>query len=169
MNDQFNMSIEDVQETLDSENDRERIEIPIGDYVCQIKAPLVIKETGLTDVRQDKSGHNKILMPIVISSIGSELDGQWILEAIYMNNQHDDAGKVKDGFGKRKIAKYAKALGLKSLSSLSEIEGKFVNVEYGPNKRGYNEVREVSTFSADASPQVLTPPPAKQAGEELPF
>ena len=166
-NSEFNMSIEDVQETLDTETKRERIEIPVGEYVCQIKAPLVSKETGLTDVRQDSKGHNKILMPIEIS--GNEaLDGQWIFEAIYMNNQHDDAGKVKDGIGKRKVARYAHALGLKTLSNLNELEGKYVKVDYGPNKNGYNEVREVSAFSfeqgsnmADASPSVLTPPPAK--------
>ena len=160
-------SIEDVQETLDTETKRERIEIPVGEYVCQIKAPLVSKETGLTDVRQDSKGHNKILMPIEIS--GNEaLDGQWIFEAIYMNNQHDDAGKVKDGIGKRKVARYANAVGLKKLSNLSELEGKYVKVEFGPNKNGYNEVREVSAFSSPRGGS--TPPPStKQTGESLPF
>ena len=154
-------SIEDVQETLDTETKRERIEVPAGEYVCEIKAPL-------PDVRQDSKGHNKLLMPIEIS--GNEaLDGQWIFEAIYMNNQHDDAGKVKDGIGKRKVAKYANAVGLKKLSNLNELEGKYVKVDFGPNKNGYNEVREVLAFSADASPQVLSPPSPKQSGEALPF
>ena len=175
-NSEFNMSIEDVQETLDTETKRERIEVPAGVYVCQIKAPLVNKETGLTDVRQDAKGHNKILMPIEIS--GSDaLDGQWIFEAIYMNNQHDDAGKVKDGIGKRKVAKYAHALGLKSLKTLSELEDKFVRIEYAPNKNGYKEVKTVEAFSfeegsnmAEASPSVLTPPPVKEAsGADIPF
>ena len=174
-NSELAFSIEDVQETLDTETKRERIEVPAGDYVCQIKAPLVDRETGLTDVRQDSKGHNKILMPIEIS--GSDaFDGQWIFEAIYMNNQHDDAGKVKDGIGKRKVAKYANALGLKSLKNLSELEDKFVKIEYGPNKNGYKEVKAVSAFSfeqgsnmADASPDVLTPPPAKESGADLPF
>jgi len=152
-------SIEDVQETLDTETKRERIEIPAGEYVCEIKAPL-------PDVRQDSKGHSKLLMPIEIS--GNEaLDGQWIFEAIYMNNQHDDAGKVKDGIGKRKVARYANAVGLKKLSNLSELEGKYVKVDFGPNKNGYNEVREVSAFSAGA--QVLTPPSTKETGEALPF
>ena len=154
-------SIEDVQETLDTETKRERIEIPAGEYVCEIKAPL-------PDVRQDSKGHSKLLMPIEIS--GNEaLDGQWIFEAIYMNNQHDEAGKVKDGIGKRKVARYANALGLKKLSNLSELEGKYVKVDFGPNKNGYNEVREVLAFSADASPQVLSPSSPKQSGEALPF
>ena len=169
-NSEFNMSIEDVQETLDTETKRERIEIPVGEYVCQIKAPLVSKETGLTDVRQDSKGHNKILMPIEIS--GSDaLDGQWIFEAIYMNNQHDDAGKVKDGIGKRKVARYAHALGLKTLSSLNELEGKYVKIDYGPNKNGYNEVREVSAFSTDASPisSILSPPVKEAPGADIPF
>jgi len=167
-NSELNMSIEDVQETLDAETKRERIEIPVGEYVCEIKPPLISKETGLTDVRQDSKGHNKIIMPIEIS--GSDaLDGQWIFEAIYMNNQHDDAGKVKDGIGKRKIARYANALGLKSLKNLSELEGKFVKIEYGPNKNGYNEVRDVSAFSAEASPSVMTAPPVKESGSDIPF
>ena len=152
-------SIEDVQETLATETKRERNEIPAGEYVCDIKAPL-------PDVRQDSKGHSKLLMPIEIS--GNEtLDGQWIFEAIYMNNQHDDAGKVKDGIGKRKVARYANAVGLKKLSNLSELEGKFVKVDFGPNKNGYTEVREVSAFSAGA--QVLTPPSTKETGEALPF
>jgi len=169
-NSEFNMSIEDVQETLDTETKRERIEIPVGEYVCQIKALLVSKETGLTDVRQDAKGHNKIIMPIEIS--GSDaLDGQWLFEAIYMNNQHDDMDKVKDGIGKRRVAKYAHALGLKSLKNLSELEGKFIKIEYGPNKNGFKELREVSAFSADASPvSSLTPPPAKEeSGAGIPF
>ena len=161
-NSELAFSIEDVQQTLETENKRERIEVPAGEYVCEIKAPL-------PDVRQDSEGHSKLLMPIEIS--GNEaLDGQWIFEAIYMNNQHDDAGKVKDGIGKRKVARYAHALGLKTLSNLNELEGKYVKVDYGPNKNGYNEVREVSAFSADASPSVLTPPPAKeQSGADIPF
>ena len=160
-NSELAFSIEDVQQTLETETKRERIEVPAGEYVCEIKAPL-------PDVRQDSKGHSKLLMPIEIS--GNEaLDGQWIFEAIYMNNQHDDAGKVKDGIGTRKVARYAHALGLKTLSSLSELEGKYVKVDYGPNKNGYNEVREVSAFSADASPSVLTPPPAKEAGADIPF
>ena len=168
-NSEFNMSIEDVQETLDTETKRERVEVPAGEYVCQIKAPLVSKETGLTDVRKDSKGHTKVLMPIEISG-DDALDGQWIFEAIYMNNQHDDAGKVKDGIGKRKVARYANALGLKSLKNLSELEGKFIKIEYGPNKNGYKEVREVSAFSADAPPSVLTPPPVKETpGADIPF
>ena len=168
-NSELAFSIEDVQKTLDTETKRERIEIPVGEYVCEIKATL-------PDVRQDSKGHNKLLMPIEIS--GNEaLDGQWIFEAIYMNNQHDDAGKVKDGIGKRKVARYAHALGLKTLTSLTELEGKYVKIDYGPNKNGFNEVREVSAFSfeqgsnmADASPSVLTPPPAKEkAGADIPF
>jgi len=131
-------SIEDVQATLEAENTRERVEVTPGEYVCEIKAPL-------PDVRQDAKGHNKILMPIEISG-NAQFDGQWIFEAIYMNNQHDEAGKVKDGIGKRKVAKYAHALGMKSLSNLSELEGKFVKVSYGPNKRGYNEVSDISPF-----------------------
>ena len=138
MNSDFEMSIEDVQGTLEAENKRERIEVPAGEYVCEIKEPL-------PDVRQDSKGHNKILMPIEISG-NAELDGQWLFEAIYMNNQHDDAGKVKDGIGKRKVARYANACGLKSLKTLGELEGKFVRVKYGPNKNGYKEVKEISPF-----------------------
>jgi hypothetical protein len=161
-NSELAFSIEDVQKTLDTETKRERIEIPVGQYVCEIKATL-------PDVRQDSKGHNKLLMPIEIS--GNEaLDGQWIFEAIYMNNQHDEAGKVKDGIGKRKVARYAHALGLKTLSSLTELEGKYVKIDYGPNKNGFNEVREVSAFSADASPNILTPPPVKEkSGADIPF
>ena len=114
-------------------------------------------------------------MPIEISG-DDALDGQWIFEAIYMNNQHDDAGKVKDDIGKRKVAKYAHALGLKSLKNLTELEDKFVRIEYAPNKKGYKEVKAVEAFSfeeesnmADASPSVLTPPPAKESGADLPF
>ena len=160
-NSELAFSIEDVQQTLETETKRERIEVPAGEYVCEIKAPL-------PDVRQDSKGHNKLLMPIEIS--GNEaLDGQWIFEAIYMNNQHDDAGKVKDGISKRKVARLANAVGLKTLTNLSELEGMFIKVDYGPNKNGYNELREVSAFSADASPDVLTPPPAKESGAGLPF
>ena len=166
-NSELAFSIENVQETLDAET--KRIEIPVGEYVCEIKAPL-------PEVRQDSKGHNKLLMPVEITG-NPQYDGQWIFEAIYMNNQHDDAGKVKDGIGKRKVARYAKALGLKTLANLSELEGKYVKVDFGPNKNGYNEVREVSAFSfeqgsnmADASPSVLTPPPAKeQSGSDIPF
>jgi hypothetical protein len=93
-----------------------------------------------------------------------------------MNNQHDDAGKVKDGIGKRKVARYAHALGMKTLSNLSELEGKFVKVSYGPNKRGYNEVSEIAAFNSTADMSVdtiaktmLTPPPAKEESEALPF
>ena len=160
-NSELAFSIEDVQQTLETENKRERIEVPAGEYVCEIKAPL-------PDVRQDSKGHSKLLMPIEIS--GNEaLDGQWIFEAIYMNNQHDDAGKVKDGISKRKVARLANAVGLKTLTNLSELEGMYIKVDYGPNKNGYNELREVSAFSADASPDVLTPPPAKESGADLPF
>ena len=161
-NSELAFSIEDVQETLETETKRERIEVPAGEYVCQIKAPL-------PDVRQDSKGHNKLLMPIEIS--GNEaLDGQWIFEAIYMNNQHDDAGKVKDGIGKRKVARYAHALGLKTLTNLSELEGKYVKVDYGPNKNGYMEVRKINSFSEDVSPSVLNPPPAKESsGADIPF
>ena len=162
-NSELAFSIEDVQQTLETETKRERIEVPAGEYVCEIKAPLA-------DVRQDAKGHNKLLMPIEIS--GNEaLDGQWIFEAIYMNNQHDDAGKVKDGIGKRKVARYAHALGLKTLTSLSELEGKYVKVDYGPNKNGYNEVREVSAFSVDASPisSILSPPVKEESGAGIPF
>ena len=174
-NSELAFSIEDVQQTLDTQTKRERIEIPVGEYVCQIKALLVSKETGLTDVRKDSKGHTKVLMPIEISG-DDALDGQWIFEAIYMNNQHDDAGKIKDGIGKRKVARYAHALGLKTLSNLTELEGKYVKIDYGPNKNGFNEVREVSAFSfeqgsnmADAPPSVLTPPPAKESGAGIPF
>ena len=79
-------SIEDVQATLEAENTRERVEVPAGEYVCQIKEPL-------PEVRQDSKGHNKILMPIEISGDTSGLDGQWLFEAIYMNNQHDEGNK----------------------------------------------------------------------------
>ena len=162
-NSELAFSIEDVQQTLETETKRERIEVPAGEYVCEIKAPL-------PDVRQDAKGHSKLLMPIEIS--GNEaLDGQWIFEAIYMNNQHDDAGKVKDGIGKRKVARYAHALGLKTLTNLSELEGKYVKVDYGPNKNGYNEVREVSAFSVDASPisSILSPPVKEESGAGIPF
>lgn len=160
MNSEFDFSIEDVQETLEAENKRERIEVPAGDYVCQIKEPL-------PDVRQDSKGHNKILMPIEISG-NAELDGQWLFEAIYMNNQHDDAGKVKDGIGKRKVARYANACGLKSLKNLNELEGKFIKVKYGPNKNGYNEVKDITPFADDG---LSATPPAKEApkGDDLPF
>ncbi len=166
MNAEFDMSIEDVQETLDAEVKREKIEVPVGEYVCQIKEPL-------PDVRQDSKKHNKILMPIEISG-HPELDGQWLFEAIYMNNQHDEAGKVKDGIGKRKIARYANAVGLKSLKSLNELEGAFVKVDYGPNKNGFNEVRKVLPFSDDglSGTGVNTVlPPEKEApkGDDLPF
>ena len=160
-------SIEDVQATLETENSRERVEIPAGDYVCEIKAPL-------SNVRQDSKGHNKILMPIEVTG-NAQYDGQWIFEAIYMNNQHDDAGIVKDGIGKRKVAKYAHALGMKKLSNLSELEGKYVKVTYGPNKRGYNEVSDIEPFSAPLKPMgaegvasILAPPP-KEESEALPF
>ena len=160
-NSELAFSIEDVQETLDTETKRERIEVPEGVYVCQIKEPL-------PDVRQDSKGHNKILMPIEISGDTSGLDGQWLFEAIYMNNQHDDAGKVKDGIGKRKVARYANAVGLKSLKNLNELEGKYVKVDYGPNKNGYNEVRKVLPFADDG---LSATPPAKEApkGDDLPF
>ena len=155
-------SIEDVQETLETEIKRERIEVPAGEYVCQIKAPL-------PDVRQDAKGHSKILLPIEVSG-NPQYEGQWLFEAIYMNNQHDENGKVKDGISKRKVARLANAVGLKSLTNLSELEGKYIKVDYGPNKNGYNELREVSAFSADASSEVLTPPPAKEkSGAGLPF
>ena len=155
-------SIEDVQETLETEIKRERVEVPAGEYVCQIKAPL-------PDVRQDSKGHSKILLPIEVSG-NPQYEGQWLFEAIYMNNQHDDAGKVKDGIGKRKVARYAHAVGLKTLKNLTELEGKMVRVDYGPNKNGYMEVRKINPFSEDASPDVLTPPPAKEeSGADLPF
>jgi len=165
-NDSMDFTIEDVQATLETENSRERVEVPAGEYVCEIKSPL-------PDVKQDAKGHNKILMPIEITgSLNDEFDGQWLWEAIYMNNQHDDAGKVKDGIGKRKVARYASALGMKSLNNLSELEGKYVKVEYGPNKRGYNEVKEVSAFNATptATQATATPtPPAKEEKADLPF
>jgi hypothetical protein len=164
-------SIEDVQATLDTENSRERVEVTAGEYVCEIKAPL-------SNVRQDAKGHNKILMPIEITG-NAQFDGQWIFEAIYMNNQHDDAGKVKDGIGKRKVAKYAHALGMKKLSNLSELEGKHVKVTYGPNKRGYNEVSDIVSFGSNPSPPVddqsninqilATPTSNKEDLESLPF
>jgi hypothetical protein len=166
MNSDFEMSIEDVQETLEAENKRERIEVPAGVYVCQIKEPL-------QEVRQDSKGHNKILMPIEISGDTSGLDGQWLFEAIYMNNQHDEGGKVKDGIGKRKVARYAHACGLKSLKTLGELEGKFVRVDYGPNKNGYNEVKKVNPFSdsAPSAPAPSAPLSSKEAQEkdDLPF
>ena len=164
MNSDFEMSIEDVQETLEAENKRERIEVPAGEYVCEIKEPL-------PDVRQDSKGHNKILMPIEISGDTSGLDGQWLFEAIYMNNQHDEAGKVKDGIGKRKVARYANACGLKSLKTLGELEGKLVKVEYGPNKNGYNEVKQVSPFGGGTPSIPSAPLSSKEAQEkdDLPF
>lgn len=164
-------SIEDVQATLETETNRERVEIPAGEYVCEIKAPL-------SNVRQDSKGHNKILMPIEITG-NAQYDGQWIFEAIYMNNQHDDAGVVKDGIGKRKVAKYANALGMKKLSNLSELEGKHVKVTYGPNKRGYNEVSDIFAFGSNPSPPVndqgnikdilSAPPQTKEETDSLPF
>ena len=164
MNSDFEMSIEDVQGTLEAENKRERIEVPAGEYVCEIKEPL-------PDVRQDSKGHNKILMPIEISGDTSGLDGQWLFEAIYMNNQHDEAGKVKDGIGKRKVARYANACGLKSLKTLGELEGKLVKVEYGPNKNGYNEVKQVSPFGGGAPSIPSTPSASAERLEkdDIPF
>jgi len=165
-NSETEFSIEDVQATLETENNRERVEVPAGEYVCEIKAPL-------PDVRQDAKGHNKLLMPIEITG-NPEYDGQWIFEAVYMNNQHDADGKVKDGIGKRKVARYAHACGLKSLTNLGELEGKHIKVDYGPNKRGYNEVREVSAFNQKPATsekiETLTPPPAKEkVADDLPF
>ncbi len=169
MNSDFEMSIEDVQETLDAENKRERIEVPAGVYVCQIKEPL-------PEVRQDSKGHNKILMPIEISGDTSGLDGQWLFEAIYMNNQHDEGGKVKDGIGKRKVARYAHACGLKSLKTLGELEGKFVKVNYGPNKNGYKEVKEISPFGGHGDDglsgtgvNTILPPEDAGQKDDLPF
>tara|TARA_R100000458_G_C8262649_1_gene238023 strand:+ start:1728 stop:1859 length:132 start_codon:yes stop_codon:yes gene_type:complete len=40
-------TIEDVQATLDTENNRERVEVPAGKYVCEIKAPLPVSYTHL--------------------------------------------------------------------------------------------------------------------------
>tara|TARA_R110000765_G_scaffold164761_1_gene269823 strand:+ start:40 stop:546 length:507 start_codon:yes stop_codon:yes gene_type:complete len=166
-NSELAFSIEDVQETLEAENTRERIEVTPGEYVCEIKAPL-------PEVRQDSKGHNKLLMPIEISG-NAQFDGQWLFEAIYMNNQHDEAGKVKDGIGKRKVARYAHALGMKKLSNLSELEGKFVKVKYGPNKRGYNEVSNIEAFSASPKPMgaegvsTLLAPPIKEESTPIPF
>jgi hypothetical protein len=166
-NSELAFSIEDVQETLEAENTRERIEVTPGEYVCEIKAPL-------PEVRQDSKGHNKLLMPIEISG-NAQFDGQWLFEAIYMNNQHDDAGKVKDGIGKRKVARYAHALGMKKLSNLSELEGKFVKVKYGPNKRGYNEVSDIEAFSTPPKPMgaegvsTLLAPPIKEESTPIPF
>ena len=154
-------TIEDVQATLETENNRERVEVPAGEYVCEIKAPL-------PDVRQDSKGHNKILMPIEITG-NAQFDGQWIFEAIYMNNQHDDGGKIKDGIGKRKVAKYAHAFGMKKFSNLSELEGKLVKVKYGPNKKGYNEVSVVEAFNSQPSSDVLDVPKTKEETAELPF
>jgi len=166
-NSELAFSIEDVQETLEAENTRERIEVTPGEYVCEIKAPL-------PEVRQDSKGHNKLLMPIEISG-NAQFDGQWLFEAIYMNNQHDEAGKVKDGIGKRKVARYAHALGMKKLSNLSELEGKFVKVKYGPNKRGYNEVSNIEAFSVSPKPMgaegvsTLLAPPIKEESAPIPF
>ena len=166
-NSELAFSIEDVQETLEAENTRERIEVTPGEYVCEIKAPL-------PEVRQDSKGHNKLLMPIEISG-NAQFDGQWLFEAIYMNNQHDEAGKVKDGIGKRKVARYAHALGMKKLSNLSELEGKFVKVKYGPNKRGYNEVSDIEAFNAPSKPMgaegvsTLLAPPIKEESAPIPF
>ncbi len=159
----MDFTIEDVQATLEAENTRERVEVPAGEYVCEIKSPL-------PDVKQDAKGHNKILMPIEITgSSNDEFDGQWLWEAIYMNNQHDDAGKVKDGIGKRKVARYASAFGMKSLSNLGELEGKFVKVKYGPNKKGYNEVSDITAFNS--TPTATAPLSSKEAEEkaDLPF
>jgi len=69
-NDSMDFTIEDVQATLETENSRERVEVPAGEYVCEIKSPL-------PDVRQDSKGHNKILMPIEITgSLNDEFDGE---------------------------------------------------------------------------------------------
>jgi hypothetical protein len=151
-------TIEDVQDTLAQEVQREKVKVEQGEYTCEIKAPL-------PDVRRDSKGHNKLLLPLEIMG-NDRFDGQWLFEAIYMNNQHDDAGKVKDGISKRKVARLAGAVGLTKLSSLSELEGQYVKVEYGPNKNGYLEIREVASFGdvavggggAPASP--VAPPPA---------
>ena len=162
MNSDFEMSIEDVQETLETETKRERIEGPAGEYTCEIREPL-------PDVRQDSKKHNKILMPIEI--IGNpDFDGQWLFEAIYMNNQHDEAGKVKDGIGKRKVARYANAVGLKSLKNLNELEGKYVKVDYGPNKNGFNEVRKVLPFETSlGSPSTPSASAERLEKDDIPF
>ena len=167
-------SIEDVQATLEAENNRERVDVPPGEYVCEIKPLLVSKETGLTDIKIDKKGHNRVVMPIEISG-NAQFDGQWLFEAIYMNNQHDEAGKVKDGIGKRKVAEYAHAFGLKSLKSIRELEGKYVKISYGPNKRGYNEVSDIKAFNAPPKPMgaegvsTLLAPPIKEESAPIPF
>jgi hypothetical protein len=58
---------------------------------------------------------------------------------------------------------------MKSLSNLSELEGKFVKVKYGPNKRGYNEVSDITAFSS--TPTATAPLSSKEAEEkgDLPF
>ena len=131
-------SIDDVQQVLAEEQTRERVVVPPGEYLCQIKLPL-------PDVRQDSKGHNKLLLPLEIS--GGEYDQSWLFEAIYMNNQHDSSGKTKDGISKRQVARLCNAVGIKVMKDFEEIAGKFVYVDYGPNKGGYNEIREVKPFS----------------------
>ena len=149
-------SIEDVQQTLEDEQKRERIEVPPGEYTCQIKDPL-------PEVRQDSKGHNKLLLPLEVS--GGEYDSSWLFEAIYMNNQHDANGKVKDGISKRKVARLAGALGMKTVKNLTELSGHFVNVDYGPNKNGYNEIREVKPFVLASG----TGAPQTEVKDEIPF
>jgi len=135
-------SIDSVQETLETEQKRERVEVAPGTYTVEIQMPL-------PEVRQDSKGHNKLLLPLEI--IGGVYESSWLFEAIYMNNQHDDPGKVKDGISKRKVARLASAVGLKVMKDFEELAGKFVVVEYGPNKNGYNEIREVKPFGGDDS------------------
>jgi hypothetical protein len=61
------------------------------------------------------------------------------------------------------------------LSNLSELEGKFVKVKYGPNKRGYNEVSDIEAFSTPPKPMgaegvaAILAPPIKEESTPLPF
>ena len=152
-------SIENVQEILETEQQRERVEVPPGEYVAQIQLPL-------PEPRQDSKGHNKILLPLEI--VGGEYESSWLFEAIYMNNQHDQAGKTKDAISKRKVARLASAVGLKAMKDFEDIAGKFVTVDYGPNKNGYNEIRSVSSFSTNQAPTGASPVTDKEK-DGLPF
>lgn len=154
-------SIENVQEILETEQQRERVEVPPGEYVAQIQLPL-------PEPRQDSKGHNKILLPLEI--VGGEYESSWLFEAIYMNNQHDQAGKTKDGISKRKVARLASAVGLKAMKDFEDIAGKFVTVDYGPNKNGYNEIRSVSSFSKNQhQPNAGASPVTDKEKDDLPF
>ena len=157
-------SIENVQNTLEEEYEKVKVEVPSGLYVCQIKEPMWRNKQG--NLYTDSSDHQKVLIPLEISE--GEFNTEWLWEAVYVNNKDSDTGKMKDGMGKRKVARLANAVGLKTLNSLDELVGQFVKVDYGLNKRGYTEIKEVSSFSGNGVP--IPPPSSKEAtGEELPF